>query len=68
MQNPTATPKELRRHQAVRAVAFSHDGRWLASGSEDNTYGYGTCTTPRQRQREVLQGHAQASLDRRVQQ
>ena len=51
MHNRTAAPVVLGGHaQAVWTVAFSHDNRWLASGGETRRYGYGTCTTARQRQ------------------
>ena len=38
LHNRTAEPVVLRGHEgAVLAVALSSDGRWLASGSGDNT-------------------------------
>ena len=45
MHNRTAEPVVLRGHEReVWAVAFSSDGRWLASGSGDQPCGCGTCT------------------------
>jgi WD40 repeat protein len=38
VEDRSVPPKELRDHEGpVRTVAFSPDGRWLASGSEDET-------------------------------